>query len=128
MSNRFPIELLKDYHVENKYTDREFAKQMADTLAANLVAFKVGAVIKDIKMTPFAILFDVTPDAGVSIKKIKDLRVDLEVQLGAPVEIVELGAQQYTIKIALKNWNRPIPVRVGKPTWLRPRIFNRRWQ
>lgn len=108
MSNRFPIELLKDYHVENKYTDREFAKQMADTLAANLVAFKVGAVIKDIKMTPFAILFDVTPDAGVSIKKIKDLRVDLEVQLGAPVEIVGLGAQQYTIKIALKNWNRPI--------------------
>ena len=108
MNMYFPIELLHSRKEENQFTDREFAKSMAEKLSVNLAAFHVGAVIKDIKMTPFAILFDVEPDEGVSVKKIKDLRVDLEVQLGAPVEIENSGNQYYTIKIAMKNWRRPI--------------------
>ncbi len=108
MKSLFPIALLDDYHVESKYSDREYAKKMANELSDSLIAFKVGATIKEIKLTPFAILFDVIPDAGVSVKKIKDLRVDLEVRLASPVEIVDIGNKEYTIKIAMKNWNRPI--------------------
>ena len=104
----FPIELLNEYQYKSKYTDREYAKKMAEILSENLTAYKVGAVIKDIHMTPFAIMFDVVPDAGVSVKKFKDLRVDLEVRLAAPVEIENYGEKQYTIKIAMKSWLRPI--------------------
>ena len=117
----FPLKLLGDYHIESKYTNRDFAKSMADELSENLTAFKVGAVIKDIHMTPFAIMFDVVPDVGVSVKKFKDLRVDLEVRLGAPVEIENYGDQQYTIKIAMKNWSRPI---VGLKSILESKEFN----
>ena len=104
----FPIDLLEDYHIENKFTNRDFAKNQAEVLSNNLKAFKVGAVIQNIRMTPLAILFDVFPDVGVSVKKIKDLRVDLEVQFGAPVEIVSIGDKQYSVKIAMKNLERPI--------------------
>ena len=106
----FPIELLNEYQYKSKYTDREYAKKMAEILSENLTAYKVGAVIKDIHMTPFAIMFDVVPDAGVSVKKFKDLRVDLEVRLAAPVEIENYGEKQYTIKIAMTSCGKAVCV------------------
>ena len=104
----FPINLLSEYQTDTKSSNRDYAKEKANLLSENLDAFKVGATITQVRNTPFAVLCDLVPDEGVSVKKIKDLRVDLEVRLGLPVEIVSLGEQRFTVKIALKEWSRPV--------------------
>ena len=108
MESYFPIELLNDCSEENKFTDRRFALVLQSRLAKTLDAFKVGAFIKDARRTPFAIMFDVEPDVGVSVKKIKDLREDLETRFGCPVEIENTGETKFTVQVGIKNISRPL--------------------
>lgn len=108
MVHNFPITLLQLRDEENQFTDVEFSKSMETILTKNLEAFNVGASIKDTRRTPFAIMFDVQPDVGVSVKKIKDLRLDLETQLGSPVEIEKNGETDFTVQVGIKNITRPL--------------------
>jgi len=101
--------LLKVNHViSGKFNDREYIKALADELMTTLKAFKVDCKIIDCRYTPFAIMFDILLDQGVSVKSIKNLRIDLEVHTASPIEIVDKGEGTYTISLAIKNWDRPI--------------------
>jgi S-DNA-T family DNA segregation ATPase FtsK/SpoIIIE len=109
MSYSFPdIELLELHNTTNNFMDREYVQAMAEELSSTLEAFKLKGKITDIRMTPFAVLFDVMPDPGESIKSFKNSRIDLEVHMASPVEIVGIGERQYTIGLAIKNWDRAI--------------------
>ena len=108
MGYRFPsLDLLKFYNPKNNSTNREYVQAMGEELSSVLESFKVKCRITDIRMTPFAVLFDVMPDPGVSVKTFRNLRVDLEVHMASPVEIVSIGDKKYTIGLAIKNWVRP---------------------
>ena len=108
MGYRFPsLDLLKFYNPKNNFTNREYVQAMGEELSSVLESFKVKCRITDIRMTPFAVLFDVMPDPGVSVKTFRNLRVDLEVHMASPVEIVSIGEKKYTIGLAIKNWVRP---------------------
>lgn len=109
MGYSFPdLELLENHNTKNKFMDREYVQAMAEELSSTLESFKVKCRITDVRMTPFAVLFDVMPDPGVSVKAFKNLRVDLEVHMASPVEIVGIGEKEFTIGIAIKNWDRPL--------------------
>ena len=104
MGYRFPsLDLLKFYNPKNNFTNREYVQAMGEELSSVLESFKVKCRITDIRMTPFAVLFDVMPDPGVSVKTFRNLRVDLEVHMASPVEIVSIGDKKYTIGLAIKN-------------------------
>ncbi len=106
---QFPDPELLEYHnTKNRFTDREYVQAMAEELSSVLESFKVRGKITDVRMTPFAVLFDIMPDVGVSVKSFRNLRVDLEVHMASPVEIVGMGEGKYTIGLAIKNWDRPI--------------------
>lgn len=68
MAYKFPsLELLEYHNTKNNFTDPEYVKAMAEELSSTLTAFKAGGTITDIRMTPFAVLFDVVPDLGISV-------------------------------------------------------------
>ena len=105
----FPdIELLEHHNTKTRFTDGDYVEAMAQELSSTLEAFKVKGTITDIRMTPFAVLFDIVPDPGVSVKIFHNLRVDLEVHMASPVEIVSMGEKKFTIGLAIKNWERPL--------------------
>lgn len=109
MNYSFPdINLLELHNTTNNFMDREYVQAMAEELSSTLEAFKLKGKITDIRMTPFAVLFDVMPDPGESIKSFKNSRIDLEVHMASPVEIVGIGERQYTIGLAVKNWDRAV--------------------
>ena len=105
----FPnIDLLEYHNPENNFTNREYVQAMAEELSTTLQAFKVKGTITDVRMNPFAVLFDIIPDPGITVKSIQNLRTDLEVHMASPVEIVSVGEGKYTIGLAVKNWERPL--------------------
>ncbi len=105
----FPSLGMLEYHnPQNNFTNREYVQEMANELVSALSAYKVKGTVTDIRMTPFAVLFDVIPDPGVTVKSIQNLRVELEVHMASPIEIVSIGEGKYTIGLAVKNWNRPL--------------------
>ena len=104
----FNLDLLDYHNTKNRFTDREYAQAMAEELSDILEAYKVKGKITDIKMTPYAVLFDFMPEPGTSVKKIQNLRTDLEVHMASPIEIIGIGEKQHIIGVAIKNWIRPI--------------------
>lgn len=105
----FPsLDMLEYHNPQNNFTNREYVQEMANELVSTLSAYKVKGTVTDIRMTPFAVLFDVIPDPGVTVKSIQNLRVELEVHMASPIEIVSIGEGKYTIGLAVKNWNRPL--------------------
>lgn len=109
MNYAFPnLDLLEYHNTENNLTDREYVQEMAQELSSTMEALKLKGRVTDTRMTPFAVLFDVMPDPGESIKSFKNNRVDIEVHMASPVEIVGIGERQYTIGLAVKNWDRVV--------------------
>lgn len=109
MAYRIPsTDLLQKYRTDSKYMDKEYVKAMAEDLSKTLKAYKIDARITDVRMTPFAVKFDVVPDPGVSIKKIKNIRLDLEMWMAAPVEITAASDKQFVVDLAIKSLDRPI--------------------
>ena len=108
MAYSFPsLDLLQYYNPENNFTNREYVQAMGEELSSIFESFNVKCRITDIRMTPFAVLYDVMPDPGVSVKTFRNLRLDLEVHMASPVEIVSIGEEKYTIGLAIKNCVRP---------------------
>lgn len=102
------VSLLKDIHITNRFSDKEYVNALAEELMITLQSFKVNCKITACRITPFAIMFDVMPEPGVSVKNFRNLRTDLEVHTASPVEIMERGEGEYTIGLAIKNWDRPL--------------------
>ncbi len=98
-----------DYHnSKNDFTDYESVQAMKEELEGVLQAFKVKGEIVDVHMTPFAVMFDVNPEPGESIKTYRKLRIDLEVHMASPIEIVALEEKAGVIGIIIKRWTRPL--------------------
>lgn len=109
MTYQFPsIDLLDDRTIQNDFMDPDYVQEMAGELAFTLESFGVDVRITGAKMTPYAVMFDVVPATGVSIRTIQNLRVDLELHMASPVEITRQGEQQYTVGISVKKLQRPI--------------------
>lgn len=103
-----PIDILSDETIENSFTDREYVQAMVEDFSNTMKAYDVNASIADIRMTPFAVIFDVMPDPGVSVKDFRKLRTEFELFMASPVEITSEGIQKYTVGIAIKSLHRPI--------------------
>ena len=122
MSYQFPpLSLLKDYQIETRFNDSAFVDSLRAELANTLDAYKVRAAITGSRSTPFAVMFDVQPEKGVRVKAIKRIRTELEIFLGAPVEITGIGEKQYTVVLTVKDLARPI---VGLKSILESKEFN----
>ena len=106
MSYQKPSTDLLEYHNEKtKFTDREYVKELGEKLSEILQDYKVDAVVRGCRRTPVSAMFDVIPGEKVSVKSIRNLRQELELWLESPVEIVDHGAEMFTIGVAIKNWN-----------------------
>ncbi len=138
-----PLSLLKYHNEHSRFEDRDYVMGMAKRLVDLLKSFKVNVTITNIDMSPYAACFDMVPDPGVSVKAIKGLRVEIEVHMGFPVEIVSIGETEFTLKLAIKNLDRPllglreilesdefrnndyeIPIAVGGDVLGRPFVFD----
>ena len=108
MVYKFPkLDLLEYHNPENDFTDMDYVKALGVELENVLDSFKVKCSLDSIRMSPFAVLFDIVPSTGTSVKDIQSLRVELEVYLASPVEIANIGEKKYTVGIAIKKWDRP---------------------
>lgn len=109
MEYSFPsISLLERHNTQNSFTDEDYVIALQDYLQETFDAFRIKGEIADKHPTPFAVLFNVIPKPGESVKKYKSYRVDFEVHMASPVEIVGLGENEGTIGLAVKNWERAI--------------------
>lgn len=122
MSYVFPkMDVLKNYDSETKFSDYDKVNAMADQLSSIFQIFGVDCKITDATATPFAALYDILPDQGVSVKKFRALRIDLELWMASPVEIVGIGEEKVRIGLAIKNLERPI---VGLKSIMDTKEFN----
>lgn len=103
-----PIELLSYHNDKSRFEDRDYVKGLAQNIVDVFKSFNVDVTISNIDMSPYAACFDMIPDQGVSVKTIKGLRPELELYMAAPVEIVSIGEEAFTIKMAIKNLDRPL--------------------
>ncbi|RKM54429.1 hypothetical protein D6853_12950 [Butyrivibrio sp. X503] len=91
---------LLDYHnIQNDFTDNEYVQTMKEKLVELLKSYGVYGEIVEYYMTPFAVTFVVDPDSGESIKEFKRLRVDLEVHMAWPIEIVNISEGSAAIPV-----------------------------
>lgn len=108
MAYSYPtIDLLKHHNSITKFSNNEYVQEMTESLKRFMKVFKLHGDIVDIRVTPFTVMFDIAPQSGVSFKEFKNLKLDMEVNFGSPVEIVS-SKDKYTIGIAIKDWKRPI--------------------
>ena len=108
MAYSYPtIDLLKHHNSITKFSNNEYVQEMTESLKHFMKVFKLHGDIVDIRVTPFTVMFDIAPQSGVSFKEFKNLKLDMEVNFGSPVEIVS-SKDKYTIGIAIKDWKRPI--------------------
>jgi len=107
-SYRFPtIDLLKEYeHGQVKVTKEEL-EQNKNKIVDTLTNFKIG--ISSIKATigPTVTLYEIIPDAGVKISRIKNLEDDIALSLAAlGIRIIAPIPGKGTIGIEVPNKNR----------------------
>jgi DNA segregation ATPase FtsK/SpoIIIE, S-DNA-T family len=81
---QFPtLELLNEYDTGKAGVTQEELNQNKDKIVATLVNFKIG--IQSIKATigPTVTLYEIVPDAGIKISRIKNLEDDIALSLAA---------------------------------------------
>ncbi|MCE2733091.1 MAG: DNA translocase FtsK [Flammeovirgaceae bacterium] len=102
-----PLELLKEYEVGKVQVTQEELNQNKDKIVATLVNFKIG--IQSIKATigPTVTLYEIVPDAGIKISRIKNLEDDIALSLSAlGIRIIAPIPGKGTIGIEVPNKNR----------------------
>ena len=102
-----PLELLNEYDVNNAGVTQEELNQNKDRIVATLVNFKIG--IQSIKATigPTVTLYEIVPDAGIKISRIKNLEDDIALSLSAlGIRIIAPIPGKGTIGIEVPNKNR----------------------
>ena len=106
-----PIEYLKERQEVSKFQRQEFAQSLAEKLDDMFRAFQVDARHIDCRCNAFSILIRIKLGSGVKTGIIRNMRSDIEYQVGNPVELME-NPVNGTFDIAVKNFQRPvIPLR-----------------
>lgn len=107
-SYRYPTaDLLTDYPEKNVQVSKEELEQNKDKIVETLINFKIG--ISSIKATigPTVTLYEIVPEAGVKISKIKNLEDDIALSLAAlGIRIIAPIPGKGTIGIEVPNKNR----------------------
>lgn len=102
-----PLELLNEYEVGKVQVTQEELNQNKDKILATLTNFKIG--ITSIKATigPTVTLYEIVPDAGIKISRIKNLEDDIALSLSAlGIRIIAPIPGKGTIGIEVPNKNR----------------------
>lgn len=102
-----PLELLNEYDSEKVQVTQEELNQNKDKIVATLTNFKIG--ITSIKATigPTVTLYEIVPDAGIKISRIKSLEDDIALSLSAlGIRIIAPIPGKGTIGIEVPNKNR----------------------
>jgi S-DNA-T family DNA segregation ATPase FtsK/SpoIIIE len=102
-----PLELLREYEAGKVQVTQEELNQNKDRIVATLVNFKIG--IQSIKATigPTVTLYEIVPDAGIKISRIKNLEDDIALSLAAlGIRIIAPIPGRGTIGIEVPNKNR----------------------
>ncbi len=107
-SYRFPnLNLLDDYDQNHVKVTKEELEQNKDKIVETLINFKIN--ISSIKATigPTVTLYEIVPDAGVKISRIKNLEDDIALSLAAlGIRIIAPIPGKGTICIEVPNKNR----------------------
>ncbi|RAW01058.1 FtsK/SpoIIIE family DNA translocase [Pseudochryseolinea flava] len=105
---KFPtLELLNEYDGGKSGVTQEELNENKDRIVATLVNFKIG--IQSIKATigPTVTLYEIVPDAGIKISRIKNLEDDIALSLSAlGIRIIAPIPGKGTIGIEVPNKNR----------------------
>jgi len=102
-----PLELLNEYDAGKAGVSQDELNQNKDRIVATLVNFKIG--IQSIKATigPTVTLYEIVPDAGIKISRIKNLEDDIALSLSAlGIRIIAPIPGKGTIGIEVPNKNR----------------------
>jgi DNA segregation ATPase FtsK/SpoIIIE, S-DNA-T family len=102
-----PLELLNEYDTGKVQVTQEELNQNKDRILATLTNFKIG--ITSIKATigPTVTLYEIVPDAGIKISRIKNLEDDIALSLSAlGIRIIAPIPGKGTIGIEVPNKNR----------------------
>lgn len=102
-----PLELLNEYDTGKAGVTQEELNQNKDKIVETLVNFKIG--IQSIKATigPTVTLYEIVPDAGIKISRIKNLEDDIALSLSAlGIRIIAPIPGKGTIGIEVPNKNR----------------------
>jgi DNA segregation ATPase FtsK/SpoIIIE, S-DNA-T family len=102
-----PIELLNEYEVGKVQVTQEELTQNKDKILETLTNFKIG--ISSIKATigPTVTLYEIVPEAGIKISRIKNLEDDIALSLAAlGIRIIAPIPGKGTIGIEVPNKNR----------------------
>jgi len=109
-SYQYPtLDLLNDYPGRDAKVTREELEQNKEKIIETLVNFKIG--ISSIKATigPTVTLYEIVPDAGVKISKIKNLEDDIALSLSAlGIRIIAPIPGKGTIGIEVPNKNKQL--------------------
>ncbi len=103
------IELLNDYDFQKVTVTRQELEENKNKIVETLVNFKIG--IQEIKATigPTVTLYEIVPDPGVKISKIKNLEDDIALSLAAlGIRIIAPIPGKGTIGIEVPNKNREL--------------------
>jgi S-DNA-T family DNA segregation ATPase FtsK/SpoIIIE len=107
-SYKFPtLELLNEYETGKVQVTQEELNQNKDKILATLTNFKIG--ISSIKATigPTVTLYEIVPEAGIKISRIKNLEDDIALSLAAlGIRIIAPIPGKGTIGIEVPNKNR----------------------
>jgi S-DNA-T family DNA segregation ATPase FtsK/SpoIIIE len=102
-----PLELLNEYDQGKVQVTQEELNQNKDKIIETLVNFKIS--IQSIKATigPTVTLYEIVPDAGIKISRIKNLEDDIALSLAAlGIRIIAPIPGKGTIGIEVPNKNR----------------------
>ncbi len=102
-----PLDLLNEYISGKVQVTKEELEQNKDKIVETLINFKIG--ISSIKATigPTVTLYEIVPEAGVKISKIKNLEDDIALSLAAlGIRIIAPIPGKGTIGIEVPNKNR----------------------
>jgi S-DNA-T family DNA segregation ATPase FtsK/SpoIIIE len=107
-SYKYPtLDLLNNYDTSRVQVTKEELEQNKDKIIETLVNFKIG--ISSIKATigPTVTLYEIVPEAGIKISKIKNLDDDIALSLAAlGIRIIAPIPGKGTIGIEVPNKNR----------------------
>ena len=104
-----PLDLLKKYDNEGISIDQEELEENKNKIVETLLNYKIG--ITSIKATigPTVTLYEIVPDAGIRISKIKNLEDDIALSLAAlGIRIIAPIPGKGTIGIEVPNKNSTI--------------------
>lgn len=103
-----PLELLKDNTESSKFQRLEYVQRMKESLDEMFVSFKMNAKVVDYHYNNFAVLLKLKLGENITCRMIRNLRADIELHLGNPVEFLDSADDKHSITIAVKSVQRPI--------------------